>query len=112
MEETHVLLQQMLLMMSQHVTDVAADVVVAKVTVDTTSDVSADVVDALFSSRKRFYLRMMFPLRNRFRLRNDVVVGAASEVVVDSTHFVIPTAMRFKLGVMLFMWRLLGCCSC
>ena len=50
MEETHVLLQQMLLMMSQHVTDVAVDVVVAKVTVDTTSDVSANVADALFSS--------------------------------------------------------------
>ena len=83
MEETHVLLQQMLLMMSQHVTDIAADVVVAKVTIDTTSDVSVDVAYALFSSQKRFRLRMMFPLRKILWLRNDVAVGAASEVAAD-----------------------------
>ncbi len=83
MEETHVLLQQILLMMSQHVTDVAADVVVAEVTVDTTTDVLADVADVLFSSRKRFRLRMMFPLHKIFWLRNDVAVGSASEVAAD-----------------------------
>ncbi len=83
MEETHVLLQQMLLMMFQHVTDIAADVVVVEVTIDTSTDVSADVANVLFSSRKRFRFRMMFPLRKRFRLRNDVAVGAASEVATD-----------------------------
>ena len=83
MEETYVLLQQMLLMMSQHVIDIVADVVVVEVTVDTTTDVSADVADVLFSLRKRFRFRMMFPLRKRFRLRNDVAVGAASEVATD-----------------------------
>ena len=98
MEETHILLQQMLLMMSQHVTNVAADVVVIEVIVDTTTDVSTDVADVLFSSRKRFRLRMTFPLRKIFRLRNDVAVDAASEVAADGTDFVFPPQIRLWLG--------------
>uniref|UniRef100_A0A2N9E9D7 Uncharacterized protein n=1 Tax=Fagus sylvatica TaxID=28930 RepID=A0A2N9E9D7_FAGSY len=71
-------------------------VVVVEVTVDTSTDVSADVADVLFSSRKRFRFRMMFPLRKRFWLRNDVaVVDAASEVAADATDFVFPLHINY-----------------
>ena len=57
---------------------VAADAIVAEVTVDAAADVTAYINDVLFPLRKRFRLRMMFPLRKRFRLGNDVAAAEAT----------------------------------
>uniref|UniRef100_A0A2N9EWH3 Uncharacterized protein n=1 Tax=Fagus sylvatica TaxID=28930 RepID=A0A2N9EWH3_FAGSY len=117
MEETHVLLQQILSMMSLHVADVAAyaieadagvsaDAIVAEVTADAADDVTAyinDLLILLFPLRKKFRLGMMFPLQKRFWLGNDVAVDAASEVAADDK-----TLAR---GIMLLQHKLLGCCS-
>ena len=55
--------------------DVAADAIVAEVTADAADDVTAYVNDVLFPLRKRFRLRMMFPLWKRFCLGNDVAAA-------------------------------------
>ena len=57
---------------------VAADAIVAEVTVDAAADVIAYISDVLFPSRKRFWLRMMLPLRKRFHLGNDVAAAEAT----------------------------------
>ena len=59
-------------------TGVAADAIVAEVTADAADDVIAYVNDVLFPLWKRFWLRMMFPLRKRFCLWNDVAAAEAT----------------------------------
>jgi hypothetical protein len=48
------------------------------VTADVADDVTAYVNDVLFPFRKRFRLRMMFSLRKRFCLGNDVAAAEAT----------------------------------
>ena len=57
---------------------VVADAIVVEVIAGAADDVTAYVNDVLFPLRKRFRLRMMFPLRKRSCLGNDVAAAEAT----------------------------------